>query len=317
MADGLALLQQVGIQSTAHDAAGHLPVSITGDDWTSSTVQVGAAASSQFVSAMLLTAPATKDGIRVEFQSQIVSESYVRLTVHALEAWGIDVTTHQHDGRLQAIDVPPGRPVGGDHQIRADASSALFWATAAAIIPGSIITLPGVSLQDGQPDAAGIHTLASMGLQINVHEDGICCTGPEMLRSVDTIDCAQMPDAAPALAVACCWANRPTRLTGLGTLRDKESDRVATIAGELNRAGFAVRIEGDDLVVTPCHPEPTPVTVQTWDDHRIAMAMAIMGLRRGEVAIADPTVTTKSYPGFWDDLGRLVGSGQSGDTAPA
>ncbi|MCH2142000.1 MAG: 3-phosphoshikimate 1-carboxyvinyltransferase [Phycisphaerales bacterium] len=316
MGDGLDLLAQVGIAGTWQGEDGNLPVTIHGGPWNTPRLEVGEAASSQFVSAMLLAAPATEQGICVTFQEPVVSESYVRLTVHELQSWGLDARLQEQDGQLHVIEVPPGRPAPQMREVPPDASSALFWAAAAAILPGSSITLTGVTLEDDQPDSAAIGVLASMGMTTEQTEHGLRCLGPDQLSSPGTIDCALMPDAAPALAVACCWASSQTRLTGLSTLRAKESDRVSTIAGELNRAGFDVTIDGDDLIVVPSDPEATPVTLQTWDDHRIAMAMAVMGLRRGQVEIADPEVTSKSYPGFWVDLGRLYGSTESGDTAP-
>ncbi len=314
MGDGLGLLEQVGVAAHALDQQDRLPIEVVGGPWTRRDVRVSRTASSQFLSAMLLVAPAAADGIDLHLAHAAVSEAYLRLTIAELRAWGIPVSVHESDGRVSAVHVDHGRPAGQDRTIPADASSALFWALAAAILPGASMTLEGVQLDDGQPDAAGIRVLAQMGLSLESTSTYVRCVGPPQLTSVGTIDCASMPDAAPALAVACCWASAPTRLIGLSTLRGKESDRVATIAGELNRAGFDVHIVGDDLLIDPANPPSSPVTIQTWDDHRIAMAMAVMGLRRGGVSIEDPAVTAKSYPGFWDDLAGLYACRQSGDT---
>jgi len=243
------------------------------------------------------------------------SEPYLKLTIAELQEWGVDVTAEHEDGRLARITVPSTPLHARDRIIPADASSALFWAAAAAIIPGAHLTIPRLGLDDGQPDAAAFKVLQEMGLGIENLEEGVRLRGPAQLHAIGTIDCDGMPDAAPALAVAACFADGQTRLTGLGTLRHKESDRVMTIAGELGRAGADVAIEGDDLVIRPVPLPDSAVTIQTWDDHRIAMALAVLGLRRGGISVFDPGCVAKSYPMFWEDLARLYGEARSGDTA--
>jgi 3-phosphoshikimate 1-carboxyvinyltransferase len=315
MHDMVDLLSRLGVGVQAMERAGHLPLRVEGGPWQAASLEVGATASSQFLSALLLVAPRMPEGLDLHLLEAPTSEPYLLLTIAELQTWGVAVTVEHRGGHLARITVPPTAIEPRRRVIPADASSALFWASAAAITPGSSITIPRLRLDDGQPDANAFHRLAAMGLRMDQGDDGLRLSGPSSLQGIGTIDCAGMPDAAPALAVAACFAEGLTRLTGLHTLRHKESDRVATIAGELGRAGADVTIEGDDLLIRPVALPGAPVTIKTWDDHRIAMAMAVLGLRRGGLRIVDPSCVSKSYPGFWDDLARLYGEARSGDTA--
>mgnify|MGYP002820253799 CR=1 FL=1 len=126
-----------------------------------------------------------------------------------------------------------------------------------------------------------------------------------------------MPDGAMALAVVASCATDATRLTGLRTLRVKECDRVDALATELARTGAEVVIKGDDLVISPqsdLTETATPSQIETYDDHRMAMAFAILGMRQGGISIEDPSCVSKSYPGFWDDLSKVESTASRRDT---
>ncbi|MDP6986546.1 MAG: 3-phosphoshikimate 1-carboxyvinyltransferase [Phycisphaerales bacterium] len=315
MGDMVELLASLGVTVEAVNGSGRLPLRVVGGPWNANCLRVGAMASSQFLSALLLVAPRMPGGVVIQLEAQATSEPYLQLTIDELQEWGLNPSVQYEGDRIARITVMAAAIRPHDRVIPADASSALFWAAAAAVIPGSQLLIPRLQLDDGQPDAAAFGVLRGMGLEIERGEGGVRLVGPSRLSAVGTIDCSGMPDAAPALAVVGCFAEGETRLTGLHTLRHKESDRVRTIAGELGRAGADVVIEGDDLVIRPVPLPDTPVTIQTWDDHRIAMALAVLGLRRGGISVSDPGCVAKSYPGFWNDLARLYGEARSGDTA--
>ncbi len=316
MADMVILLNRLGVHVEATHHEGHLPLSVTGANWNGNPLQVGQTASSQFLSALLLVAPATELGLTMHLHAPPTSGSYFMMTLEELRRWGVPISVARGQDPLMEIGVQPTRPTPCEREIAGDASSALFWAVAASIIPGSVVSLPRVHLGDGQPDAAAFEVLAAMGVPISQNADAAEVRGPDTLRAVPEIDCQDFPDAVPALAVACAFASETTRLRGLHTLRLKESDRIAAIATELGNAGVQVDIVGDDLIIHPADPPDDPITCQTYDDHRIAMAMAVMGLRRGGVSIEDPDCVSKSYPAFWADLATFAAAGLSGDTAP-
>ncbi|MDP7029774.1 MAG: 3-phosphoshikimate 1-carboxyvinyltransferase [Phycisphaerales bacterium] len=315
MGDMSSLLAALGIDVDPLGDAEHLPLRVRGGHWKQRVLEVGETASSQFLSALMLVAPSMPDGLELRLRAAPTSAPYLALTIAELRRWGVEVQTGYGDGYAARITVPHTPLQAQRRAIPPDASSALFWGVAATILPGSCVRLPGVSLDDGQPDAAAFSVLEEMGLQVSPQAGGVTLAGPQAVRSVGRIDCDRMPDAAPALAVACLFADAPTQLTGLSTLRHKESDRVATVAGELSRAGGDVAAVEDDLIVRPGILPDTPVTLETWDDHRIAMAGAVLGLRRGGVSISDPDCVAKSYPDFWRDLLAFAPEPPTGDTA--
>ncbi len=315
MGDMSGLLGDLGVEVDDLGDSDHLPLLVRGSSWTNSVLEVGKTASSQFLSALLLVAPTMPGGLELRLRAAPTSAPYLTLTIAELRRWGVDVKTDYGDGYAARISVSHTPLQARRRAVPPDASSALFWGVAATILPGSHVTLPGLELADGQPDAAAFQVLQDMGLGVRESESGVSLKGPAVVRSAGRIDCDRMPDAAPALAVACCYADAPTQLTGLSTLRHKESDRVATVAGELTRAGGDVKAVEDDLIVRPSPMPERPVTIETWNDHRIAMAGGILGLRRGGVAISDPSCVAKSYPAFWDDLRAFARRPSSGDTA--
>ena len=316
MGDMVDLLGELGVSVEALGRPGCLPMRVQGGDWSRNMLRVGRTASSQFASGLLMVGTQMAGGLELRFDAAPTSAPYLELTLAEMERWGASVQVDRSHGHIVRIQVSASPLACAHRTIPPDASSALFWASAAAILPDSAITLSGLQLADGQPDAQAILALQRMGLSVQRVETGVLLRGPRCLTSLGTLDCEDMPDAVPALAVAACFADHPTRMTGLSTLRHKESDRVATVAGELRRAGGRVRIEGDDLVIEPGMEEVgEAVTLQTWDDHRIAMAGAVLGLRRGGISIADPQCVAKSYPAFWEDHARLYADEHCGDTA--
>jgi 3-phosphoshikimate 1-carboxyvinyltransferase len=315
VADGVELLRALGVSAAWAEAPGRLPVVIDGRGGPPSggTIHVGALASSQFVSALLLVAPWMRDGLEVRFDAPPVSRSYIDLTVDELRRWGASVTEDvDAAGRLHAVRVQAFPPVGRcAYPIEPDASSAVYWAAAAALVPGSDVSLHGLGATSRQPDVAAIDALAAQGAEIarGPTELRICCrrragdAAPPLSGLQASLE--ECPDGALMLIAAAAAAERPSRFWGLGTLRVKESDRLAAMAEGLERVGARVRL-GDAWIEV----EPIPsghrvdATIDPHNDHRIAMSFAVLGLRTGGIRIANPGCVAKSYPAFWAALER-------------
>ena len=320
--DGVDLLRALGVRVDWAEVPGRLPVVVDGRAGppAGGRVRAGALASSQFVSALLLVAPWMRDGLEVAFDAPPVSRSYIDLTVDELRRWGATVSEEiDAVGNLRAVRVRPGPLAGGgERAIEPDASSALYWAAAAALVPGSDIVLHGLPAASRQPDMAAIRALAGQGADLITGSDGLrvaCrCAAGDPAPPLDGMDSSleHCPDGALMLIAAAAAASRPSRFTGLATLRVKESDRLAAMAEGLRRVGAGVRI-GDSWIEV----DPIPVghrvdaTIDPHDDHRVAMSFAVLGLRRGGVRVANPGCVTKSYPGFWAALERCE-SGKGG-----
>lgn len=316
MGDGVDLLHSLGV-ACAHDGApGCLPVTVRGSGRvTGGAREVGATASSQFVSGLLLVAPWFEQGLAIEFAAPPVSESYLRLTIEELRRWGVDVSARMSGtGTLAAVHVPPGPPGPRTAVVEADASSAVYWAAAAAIVEGSDVELSGLARDSAQPDMGALRALAAMGARVEPTSAGfrVACTaraGEAPLQG-GAFDCSAFPDGALAVIAVAAVASGPSRFTGLGTLRVKESDRVEALATNLRALGAECATGPDWLEVRPIRASRA-ATLNTYRDHRIAMACAVLGLRLGGVAIADPVCVSKSYPGFWQDLSALAGPTRS------
>ena len=314
--DGVDLFRDIGGNVDFLEAADRLPVRVRpGEGLRGGTIEVGRTASSQFVSAIMLVAPFTSEGVELRFATPPTSPTYLELTLDVLATVSASMRIdREEDGGLRRVRIEPSAIRGFDVGIEADASSAIYPAMLAAGSPGGRVELLGLGGSSRQPDLAAILALADFGATVETGEDRIVVVGPPALEGVD-LDCTGFPDAAVALAALGAIAKGTTRLTGLGTLRVKESDRIAALAIELRKIGCEVVEAPDSIEIDPPRERGRfrgTRRIGTWDDHRIAMSFAILGTLLGDIEIEDPGCVAKSHPGFWTELEGLVGRGASG-----
>jgi 3-phosphoshikimate 1-carboxyvinyltransferase len=205
------------------------------------------------------------------------------------------------------IIVPRGHYKAADYAIEPDASNATYFLAAAAINPGSKITVEGLGKLSLQGDVGFAYLLHRMGANLVFGRDFITIRGPEQLEAID-VDLSSMPDTAQTLGVVSLFAEGTSTLRGLHTLRVKETDRIAALSNELRKLGAEVDVEGDDAMhITP--PEDRrlkPASIDTYDDHRMAMSFAVAGTRSWGMTIKDVECVNKTYPHFFDDLNKTV-----------
>lgn len=308
MGDGISLLRAAGATLFERGASGRLPVEVH-PAALGGAIEVGRTASSQFISALLLAAPAWPRGIDLAFAVPPTSGSYVELSIRMLEAWGVAVETQRGASGLESVAVAPGRIRGRALAIEPDASTTLVFAALAAAVPGSDLLLAGLSANSSQPDMAAFTALRAMGVAIEAEATGVRVRSPHRLAPIDCA-CDAVPDAVPWLAVLAALAAGRSRLGGLDTLPGKESDRVAAIESLLQALGVECRAGRDAsglvLEIDGGLRGGGLARVDPRNDHRIAMAAAVAGVRRGGVEIADPDCVAKSDPGFWRRLGQLA-----------
>jgi len=326
VAEGVAMLRALGgeihaeIHAENHGMAEamrllmRLPMRVRGGSLRGGRIDIGATASSQFVSALMLVAPALADGIDIHFTDEPTSASYLELSLAALAAAGVNfevvrrpvlLSAASVGGGLARITIPSQPIAGGTIDIEPDASSAVYPA-AAAVLCGSTVTLEGLARHSAQPDIGFLDDLAMRGARVEVVGNSTRVSAGKSLRGHDA-NYARMPDAAVMAMVLAACADGPSLFTGLATLRVKESDRIAAVATGLRALGATVET-GDDWA--RIHPLPAidpamNTAIDTVNDHRIAMAFAILGLARGGVSIANPGCVGKSWPGFWTSLDLL------------
>jgi 3-phosphoshikimate 1-carboxyvinyltransferase len=258
---------------------------------------VDASLSSQFVSSLLIPAPIWKKGLRLKYTGS-AGIPFITMTIRLMERAGIkDVFVDDN-----FIRVPGGQSYQpGCFVVEADASSAGYFA-AAALLCGGKVELKNLSRDSVQGDIQFLSLLKRMGARVNWRRRSVVVEGGGEFSGLD-IDMHTMPDMVPTLAVLAPFATSPTRIRNVQYIRHHESDRIHALAVELGRLGVKVVEHQDGLEIEPSRP--IPAAIETYDDHRIAMSFAIMGLRIPGIRIKDPGCVSKTYPYFFVDLAAL------------
>jgi 3-phosphoshikimate 1-carboxyvinyltransferase len=279
---------------------GHLPVVVARPLRHADAIVMPGDVSSQFVSALMLVGPHLAGGLRLGLSTPLVSRPYVEMTRSVMAAFGVvDVEITDRRIHVGAGEYAPTR-----FTVEPDASSASYPLAAAAMVGGAV-SVPGLGAASVQGDARFAAILASMGCSISVGESGtvVMRRRDRPLRGID-VDMSDISDLVPTMAVVATQATTPTRITGVGFIRGKESDRLGDLAAELARTGARVDVTDDGLAISPVD-SLRPAHLATHHDHRLAMAFGLLGLVVPGLDIGDPDVVTKSWPGYWEMLASL------------
>lgn len=310
MADGLQALVALGADVVEHGAPGHLPVTLRGAGpdigGLGAEVRLRGDVSSQFLSGLLLSAPCTAHGLTVRVDGVLVSRPYVELTASVMRAFGAEVDWVDE----QTLRVAPGGYRADAYRIEPDASAASYFFAAAAVVGGRVV-VRDLHRTSQQGDVGFVDALAAMGATVEDTPLGLAVRRDGALRGITT-DFTHISDTAQTLAAVAAFAEGPTTVEGIGFIRRKETDRIAAVVTELRRCGLeAVELDDGFRVV----PGPVqPATIATYDDHRMAMSFALLGLRVPGIEIADPDVVAKTFPTFWTVLGSLPSGGNDRST---
>lgn len=275
------------------------PVRIAGGHLSGGRVRIDGSRSSQFVSALLMIGPMLDEALEVEVVGALVSERYISTTIEMMRSFGAEVSETETGYR-----VAPTGYTKTHIEIEADASAAAYPLVAAAITGGEVV-IEGIPPHSTQPDLELVSVLERMGCEVRRSEAHIELRGPEDGLSPVDAEMGLAPDASLALSVACLFTRGECRIRGLSTLRLKETDRLAALSTELTRVGAEARIEGDVLVIVP--GELRPARIETYDDHRMAMSFALVGLKTEGIEIVDPGCVSKTWPEFFAMLEAIGG----------
>ncbi|MCI6079059.1 MAG: 3-phosphoshikimate 1-carboxyvinyltransferase [Sodaliphilus sp.] len=293
-------LRQLGADIEYVEAEGYPPLKITGTRLHGGALTVSGSVSSQYITAILLIAPVI-GGITLTIEGEIMSRPYIDMTLALMARYGVKA-----EWRENVIHVPAGEYTALDFTVEADWSAASYWWAMQAIVPQSRISLKGLEPQSLQGDSRIAELMSQMGVT------GNWCGRYLDLRSNGGVGCccstfadlSGTPDIAQTLVVMLCLMGRPFRITGLRTLRIKETDRLEALRTELRKLGYVVKVEGDDAI--SWHFETTAAEASphicTYHDHRMAMAFAPAAIRFPGLIIDDAQVVSKSYPLFWEHL---------------
>jgi len=255
--------------------------------------------SSQYVSAMLICAPYAQNDTVIELQGHIPSLPYVAMTVEVMEAFGVTVD-HETPSRY---GVTSGRRYQGRrYSIEGDCSSASYFFLAAALCKGTV-RIEHINPRTLQGDIGLLPLMEGLGCRVAKGEDWVEVTGDTLAEGEYTFDMGGMPDMVPTLAVLSAVRPGRTVITNCPHLRIKESDRLAALATELKKTGVGVQEQEDGLIIEG--DSPHGAQIETYNDHRIAMSFACLGLAIPGIRIKDAGCVDKSFPGFWDELKTL------------
>ncbi len=275
------------------------PVRVQADGLPGGGTQVKGNISSQYLSALLMASPCAKNPVEIAVDGPLVSEPYIDMTLGVMAQFGVAVELKSDNHFvIRATGYKPA-----DYHIEPDASAASYFFAAAAITGGTV-TVEGLSRHALQGDVHFVDALERMGCEVNWDSNAVTVTGGT-LRGID-VDMNAISDTAQTMAAVAPFAEGPTRILNVGHMRHKETDRIAAVAAELRRLGLNVEETADSLTV---HPGPiAPATIETYNDHRMAMSFALIGLRAPGITIDNPGCTVKTYPHYFDDLARLCES---------
>lgn len=292
-------LRALGVRLETLGQPGCFPLRIHGGDLRGGQVSISGSASSQYASGLMLAAPAMERGLTLELEGELVSRPYLEMTAQTMRRFGAQVA---REGERRFV-IQPGGYTGQPYAIEPDASAASYFFAAAAI-RGGRVAVRGLGSDSLQGDRGIVHIFERMGCSVRETPTSTEIVGPApgQLRGVE-VDMADLSDVAQTLAVVAPFASSPTRVTGIGFIRRKETDRIGAVVRELTRLGIRAEEEPDGYVIHP--GTPRSAAIQTYDDHRMAMSFALLGLVHAGIEILDPGCVSKTFPNYFTALEQL------------
>ena len=299
----MSALKGWGVDIESVHGTGCPPLKIQGKGLAGGTTVLPEGKSSQYLSSLLLVAPYAKSPAILKVEGEVFSKPYVAMTLSVMADFGITVDCAAD---YSSFTIPQGCYKGREYRVEGDASNAsYFWAAAA--ITGGRVGVSNVPVPSLQGDSMLVPLLGRMGCEITRSGEGVTVQGPETLHGI-TIDMADMPDVAPTLAVVAAFAEGTTVINNIAHLRIKECDRLSAVVTELSKLGVKIEEHDSSMVI---HGEGgrglTGAEIETYEDHRMAMSMAIAGLRVPGVKITGEGCVAKSFPDFWQRFDLLRG----------
>jgi 3-phosphoshikimate 1-carboxyvinyltransferase len=296
-------LQQLGAEITYEENIGFPPIRIKGKKLSKNSVSLSANVSSQFISALLLIAPKLKNGLEITLQGEITSVPYINMTLALLNEIGVETSFIENKIKVVPLLTPNSKLL----TIESDWSSASYWYSIIALSEiGTQITLSSYKQNSLQGDAALVEIYKNFGVETVFNQDNSISIS-KINNSQLTILNSQLnnsPDIAQTIAVTCFGLEMGCHLTGLHTLKIKETDRLEALKTELTKLGAKISVTNDTLTIEPTRNINKNISIATYQDHRMAMAFAPLALKV-PIIIEEAEVVTKSYPTFWNDLKQV------------
>jgi len=286
------------------------PVTLFPKKSAKSSIQISGSVSSQFISGVLMASPFLSEGVEIQIIDGVVQADYIRVTLDVMESFGVSV---KYISDLSHYTVLPKQYKATDYSVEADASTASYFLALAAVTGGHI-TLPNLNHKTFQPDIQFLDVLEKLGCVVRRAEGkgnnsnaldycGVSISGPDQLMGDHIIDMNACSDTALTLAAIAPFATGPITITGVAHIRKHESDRISVMVHSLKALGVPVEERDDGLVIHPALP--TTSCLETHDDHRVAMSLAILGIAGSGIELEDPGCVSKTCPSFFGELEKL------------
>ena len=293
-------LTSLGARIEYMEKEGFPPLRIFGSALQGGEISLAGSVSSQYISALLMVAPYMEKGLVLNLEGTIISVPYINLTIQLMRQFGVDVLWNK-----QTIKVRPQEYKPTSFNVEPDWSAASYWYAFMVLSKRAEIELPGLQKGSLQGDAAGAGLFAQLGVGTTYTKQGVVLKANGNVCRKLNYNFVNEPDLAQTFVVVCTSLNIPFRFTGLQTLKIKETDRIEALKTEFRKLGYVLTDSYGSILEwngERCEPEANPV-IETYEDHRMAMAFAALSLIRPEgIGIAHPEVVSKSYPNFWEDL---------------
>lgn len=278
---------------------GYPPLNIKGKKLKGGEVYLSGNISSQFISALLMVGPIMENGLIIHIENEIVSKPYIQLTIGLMAKYGVKVNW---EGNTISVKQQKYKPV--EITVESDWSAASYWYEIASLIPGSEITLKGLTKESLQGDSNVVNLFTDMGVTTEFESDGIIIRSIKKRTKKFFHNFVNEPDLVQTFAAACCFKNTHFLFSGIQSLKIKETDRVQAMINEFNKLGYVLKENEIGMLEWDgerCEPVVNP-SIDTYDDHRMAMSFTPGAIALGSININDPHVVSKSYPQFWNDL---------------
>ncbi len=298
-------LRDLGASIEYMEEDGFPPLKIYGRTLKGGQIEMDGNVSSQFISALLLIAPELQNGLFIKFKGEVTSRPYINMTLKMMEEFGVYGQWHDNSISVNQQNYHIKRDVGYTYKVEGDWSSASYWYAIAALSDTAELTIKGLKHPSLQGDAIVAAIFTFFAVKTEYISDGIRITKQNVKDEHFGFDFSDCPDLAQTIAVVVAGLEIPALFNGLHTLRIKETDRIEALKIELKKIGVDVEIVNDNSIkINNGSLTKHPVSIETYEDHRMAMAFAALSLKLDSILIKEAAVVKKSYPDFWKDLMR-------------
>jgi 3-phosphoshikimate 1-carboxyvinyltransferase len=299
-------LRQLGASISYTEKEGFPPLKVEGKILKGGEIEIDGNVSSQFISALLLITPALQNGLVIKFKGDVISRPYINMTLKMLEEFRVYGAWNDNSISVSKQNYHKKSESDYTYNVEGDWSSASYWYAIVALAEEGDLTIKGLKNPSLQGDAIVADVYSFFGVRTEYIPDGIRLTKVRVKDEHFGFDFSDCPDLAQTVAVTTSALQIPSFLNGLNTLRIKETDRILALQNELKKIGVEVEILNDNsMKIIPPSGLQKPSLIQTYDDHRMAMALTSLTMKFDSIVIEQPEVVKKSYPGFWDDLKKL------------